>query len=239
VQRLFARQPVSDGAISLSVNASALGSHPAEIQGGPPDLNTGARLDIPLRVRDLPLGLWLGGDWVSVALEAPGAVWRSEWMPVGTLQGLRDEVGWMRVYVDPDFYDRWKNTPVKLSATADLTLYQHVRDTPFPDRGLIEYPETGICGRIDRTSWPSCTTPFLQLTVTLEQAEPAWRDVTPLHQSFAPFPTVVGFRPFDEPLRPHYGNMFHAERLSFDRPVAYIQRRIEAREIRMKDLVRE
>jgi hypothetical protein len=234
VQRLFARQSVSAAAVSLSVNASASGSHPAEMGGDSP----GPRLDIPLRVRGLPPGLWLGGEGVSVTLEAPGAVWRSGRLPADTLQGLRDEVGWIRVPVAPDFYDRWKDTPVKLSASADLVLYQHVRDTPYPDRGLIEFPDTGICGNLERMGWLSCSTPFLQLTVTLEQADP--RDATTLHQSFAPFPTVVGFRPFDEVERLSLlSEPQPAWHLSFDRPVTYIQRRIEAREIRMKDLVRE
>lgn len=234
VQRLFARQYVSYAAVSLSIDASATGSHPPQVQGEWTDPRRDTRLDIPVRVRNVPPGLFIGADWVSVTVEAPGAVWHSKWLPAGTLQGLRDQTGWMRVHVDPDFYHRWKATPVKLSAVADLTLYQHVHDALRED-GLVEYPDTGICGNLDRRHAFSCSSPFLQLTVTLEQGEGPSRQAIPLHKSFAPFPTQVGFRPFGEDWP--YSQFFAGARVSFDLPVAFVQRRVEATQLRMKDLV--
>ena len=77
----------------------------------------------------------------------------------------------------------------------------------------------------------------LRLAITPEQGLPPSRAETALYKSLAPFPTAVGFRPFDEPLHPQYGIWPRNARLSFDRPVAYIQRHFEARDIRMKDLV--
>jgi len=237
VQRLFSRQAVGDAAVSLSVDASAIGTHPVKTQAGMPAPNPGM-LEIPLRVRDVPPGLWLGGEWVSVTLAAPGERRSSKWLPAQFLQGLRDGVGWILVSPDPDFYDRWKGTPVKLSATADLILYQHVRDVEAFQRTWISDGEAGYCGSIGGTGQLLCASPFLQLAITLEQGSPPLHAETSLYKSLAPFPTGVGFRPFDEPQHPQYGGAWPPNaRLSFDRPVAYIQRHFEARDIRMKDLV--
>ena len=236
VQQLFARQSVRDAAVSLAVDASAIGTHPVETQAGMPAPNPGM-LEIPLRVRDVPPGLWLGGEWVSVTLEAPGERWNSKWRPAQFMRGLREEVGWILVYPDPDFYGRWKNTPVKLSATADLILYQHIRDEKVSPGTWIGDPETGLRGWFNLGGQLTCTSPFLQTAITLELGPSQSRQEISSHKSFAPFPTAVSFRPFDEPLRWQYSNQFPDGRLSFDRPVAYIQRHIEARDIRMKDLV--
>jgi hypothetical protein len=236
VQRLFSRQAVGDAAVSLSVDASAIGTHPAERQASMPAPNPGM-LEIPLRVRDLPPGLWLGGEWVSVTLEAPGERWSSKWLPAQFLRGLRDQVGWILVYPDPDFYDRWKNTPVKLSATADLILYQHIRDEEVSPGTWIADPETGLRGWFNLGGQLACTSPFLQTAITLELGPSQSRQEISSQRSFAPFPTAVSFRPFDEPLRWRYIDPLPKARLSLDRPVAYIQRHFEAREIRMKDLV--
>jgi hypothetical protein len=151
VQRLFSRQAVGDAAVSLSVDASAVGTHPAKFLGWPPGPGV---LDIPLRVVDLPPGLRLGGDWISVTLETPGAVWRSGWLTSESFRSSSEGMVWMRFSVDRDFYDRWKEVPVKLSATADLTLYRHVRDVPLD--GLVSEPDGGLCGHIDRTGQLSC-----------------------------------------------------------------------------------
>jgi hypothetical protein len=236
VQRLFSKQPVSDTAVSLTVNASAIGTHPAEIQGGMPAPNPGM-LEIPLRVRDVPPGLWLGGEWVLVTLEAPGEPWSSKWLPAQFLRGLRDEAGWILVYPDPDFYDRWKGSPVKLSVTADLILYQHVRDVVVSPVGSVADSETGLRGWFNRASQIGRLSPFLQLAITQEKGESPSRQEISLHRSFASFPTAVGFRPFDEPLLWQYTDSLPNARLSFDRPVAYIQRHFEARDIRMKEFV--
>ena len=236
VQRLFSRQAVGDAAVSLSVDASAIGTHPAEIQGGIAYANLGARPDIPLRVAGLPPGFRLGGEWVSVTLEGPGTVWHSGWVVSQIFRGSSDGTAWIRFSVGPDVYDRWKDTPVKFSATADLTLYQHVRDVGV-FQGTFD-GDTGYCGSLGGGGPLLCASPFLRLAITLEQA-PLSRAETSLYKSLAPFPTSVGFRPFDEPLHPLYGTWPPSTQLSLDRPVAYIQRHFEAGGIRLKDLVRE
>jgi hypothetical protein len=235
VQRLFSRQAVGDAAVSLSVDASAIGTHPAETQAGIAHANLGARPDIPLHVAGLPPGFRLGGEWVSVTVQSPGAVWHSDWLASQIFRGSSDGTAWIRFSVDPDVYDRWKDIPVKLSANADLTLYQHVRDDEV-FQGTFD-DDTGYCGSLGGGGPLLCASPFLQLSITLEQGSPPSRAETALYKSLAPFPTGVGFRPFDEPLHPQYGTWPPDARLSLDRPVAYIQRRFEAREIRMKDLV--
>jgi hypothetical protein len=235
VQRLFSRQAVGAAALSLSVDTSAIGTHPTAIQGGIAYANPGARPDIPLRVAGLPPGFRLGGEWVSVTLEAPGTVWHSGWLASQLFRGSSDGTAWMRFSVDPDVFDRWKAIPVTLSATADLTLYQHVRDVEVFPGTWISDGDTGYCGSIGGVLL--CASPFLRLAITLEQGSPPSRAETALYKSLAPFPTGVGFRPFDEPLHPQYGTWPPNARLSLDRPVAYIQRHFEAREIRMKDLV--
>ena len=239
VQRLFARQTVSAAAISLSIDASAIGTHPAESPGGASFPDNKTRLDIPLRVAGLPPGMRIGADWVSVTMETPGAVWHSGWLASRIFRGTSDGTAWIRFGVDRDFYDRWKDTPVRLSATADLTIYQHVRDVEVCPANPATSPGFGGCEPVGDASLVLGTSPFLQLALTLEEGPSQWRQETTLYKSFAPFPTTVDFRPFDLPPHRLYPNRLPNARLSLDRPVAYIQRHLEAREIRLKDLVRE
>ena len=236
VQRLFARQTVSDAAVSLTVDASASGTHPVKFLGRPPDYDA---LDIPLRVAGLPPGMRIGADWVSVTMETPGAVWHSGWLASRIFRGTSDGTAWIRFGVDRDFYDRWKDTPVRLSATADLTIYQHVRDVEVCPANPATSPGFGGCEPVGDASLVLGTSPFLQLALTLEEGPSQWRQETTLYKSFAPFPTTVDFRPFDLPPHRLYPNRLPNARLSLDRPVAYIQRRVEARGIRLKDLARE
>ena len=237
VQRLFSRQAVGDAAVSLSVDASAIGTHPARIEGGPRVPDGDARLNIPLHVAGLPTGLRIGSDWILVTLTAPGAVWHSGWLASQSFRGASEEMVWMKVPVDPDVYDRWKDKKVALSVTADLTLYQHVRDVEVFQWSWASDGKTTYCGAIGGTDSRSCESPFLQLAITLEHGPPQSRAQTSLFKSFAPFPTAVGFRPFDEPPHPQYLTWPNDARLSLDRPVAYIQRRFEARDIRMKEFI--
>jgi hypothetical protein len=231
VQHLFARQTVSDATVSLTIDTSAIGTHPVKFLGWPTDYGS---LDIPLRVAGLPSGRRVGADWISVTLEGRGTVWHSGWLAAESFRGPSEAVIWMRFYLDRNLYDQWKEGPVKLSATADLTLYEHVRDVPL--NGLTPEPDGGFCGNLDQMNL-SCTSPFVRYAITLEQGPPESREQISLYKSFAPFPTVVGFRPFDGPVRQQYAQPVPSTLLSFDRPVAHIQRQFEAVGIRLGDLM--
>jgi hypothetical protein len=236
VQRIFSLQTIPANAVSLSIDASAVAFRPEPSQVGAASLDPYVQLAIPLRVSKLPSGLRLDGDLISVTLGAPGAVWHSHWVRAGFFHPLSGDTIQVDFGVNRKFYERWKDAPIHLSATANLSLSVHVSDVPYWKGCVVAEPGGSWCGDIDGRGQLMCTSPYLGLALTLQQGDPPRRSEFSLYKPFGPFPTGIGFRPFQSLRSPaDYG----ATRLSFDRPVAYIQRRIEASAIHLRDFAAE
>ncbi len=231
IQRLFSRERIRDSAVRISFDESRAESRLSRLmtRGDDPQ---GVRLEIPVRVDEVPAGAALGVDQSSVSIESARGTWRSGWLHFEALHDLSKGAAWLTVYVDPSFYQA--DAPVQLDGTIDLTLSRHVRTRPVVfERALV--PEFGICtfDTMAQSSELSCFSPFQQVSVDLVQGRRAFPEFS-RNGPYAPFPTSAGFGPLDPCLRLGMGadeNAGYA--LVLARPVAHIQRTFRIGRLRM------
>jgi hypothetical protein len=232
IQRLFSRERIRDSAVRISFDESRAGTHPLTYGTDGTDPQ-GARLEIPVRVDELPPGTAVALDQVSFSLESEHATWRSGWLAFHALHGLSNGEAWLTVWVDPYFYQASLDASVKLDATAGLTLSRPVRTMPVPfERALV--PEFGICTfeTVERSSGLSCFSPFQQVSVELMQRIRALPFAP--NGPYAPFPTSAGFGPLDTCLHIGMGAGQNAGySLAMTRPVAHFEREFHIRGLRM------
>jgi hypothetical protein len=213
---------------------------------GDPD---GVRLEIPLRVDNVPPDARLGADWTSVEIAGPNGAWRSGWLTFRAFHSLSHREAWLTVYVDPEFYEKNQDAPVRLSGTVDFMMYQRVRtmNTPAPADGDTVIPEVGLCtfAPTEASSWAysagqtkevhvpqieaRCYAPFQRLAVIIPDL-----DDEALHGApKAPFPTSASFQALYRTTS--WTVAAHTPSLAFCRPVACAQPSFEARGLRMRD----
>lgn len=247
IQKLFSREAAGDSAVRVSFDDSRAGARPMGYGRGSTDPD-GVRLEIPLRVDNAPPGARMGADWTSVGIEGPNGVWRSGWLAFRAFHNLSQGKAWLTVYVNPEFYERNQDAPVRIYGTVDLTLYRRVRTMTAPERGQVVVPEVGLCrlaraygstwvaaaGQTNQVRVPQihadCYSPHQKLAI----APLGLDDETSVGGPYAPFPTSAGLRPLD---RTNSWTLSEPEAtLAFDRPVAFVQRSFDARGLRMREL---
>ena len=233
IQSLFSRQAIPDSTLRTSYDASRTGAHPTETSRNSNDPE-GVRLEIPLRVEGVPADEPIAVDLTSVAVETPTGAWRSGWLDFQAFHSLSEGKAWLTAFVATEFFERNKDTPVQLSGAVVFTLYRRV-GTLAPQRyGVTVSPEAGLCeprGYIQNSAQlrqATCYSPFSRVAF-----EPQGRtDTLPLGGSYAPFPTSLGFLPFD---RSTWSFRVSYPSDALDLPVAHGQRRFEANGVRLRD----
>jgi hypothetical protein len=228
IQRLFSRERIGNTAVRISLDASRAGARLSRwtTNGDDPQ---GVRLEIPIRVDDVPPGTALALDQISVSLESARRTWRSGWLTFTALHDLSHGEAWLTAYVDPPFYSSAPDAPVQLDATMDLTLSRHVR-TRTVSFGQALIPEIGICTFEDGQYY--CASPFQRVSVKLAPGSPAFPELTTRPEPYAPFPTSAGFRPVDPCLRMGLSAP-GGYSLVTARPVAHLHRSFQIRSLRM------
>jgi hypothetical protein len=246
IQKIFSRHAVGESAVRLSFDESRAGAHPMNYGRSSNDPD-GARLEIPLRVDNVPDGMLLGADWTSVGVEAPNDAWHSGWLTFRAFHSLSQGKAWLTVYVNPGFYERAQDAPVRLYGALDLALYQRVGTIIAPGSGEVIVPEIGLCtfspsfgpwglsegpGPVKHVYVPETRvvseSPFQKLAITPLGLDDELLGGGP----YAPFPVSPGFRPFEDA---HSWTTQAHSVLAFDRPVAFVQRTFQVRGVRMRD----
>jgi hypothetical protein len=236
IQRLFSRERIGDSAVRISFVESLSDMHPSSWTTNSSD-PPGVRLEIPVRLDDIPRGAMLGTDQISVSLNSARGTWRSGWQTFYALHALSNGTAWLTVYVDPNFYNAYPDAAVEIDAALDLTLSRRVR-TISVERGRTVVPEIGICTIeiMPVESRSRCYSPFQRVSFGLAWASPAIPEETSRNGPYAPFPTSAGFRPLDADSLSfgqgyrEYGKLS----LVMDRPVAHVQRNFHVRGLRMR-----
>jgi hypothetical protein len=239
IQELFSREAAGQQVARVSFDESRAGAHPMRYGRSSSDPD-GVRLEIPLRLENIPSGARLSANWTSVGVEGPNGAWRSGWLAFQAFHGAHGEA-WFTVYVDPAFYARNQNGPVRLRGVMDLTLYSHAGSVKTLEKGEVAVPGTGLCAftlaGLNQTSqgpvWQTraaCYAPTQKVAVILPDSDD---DIWIGCPACSPFPTDPGFRPFDSisslTMNPQVAS------LEFYRPVAHIQRSFEARGLHMPE----
>jgi len=128
----------------LSFDTSRAGAHPMRWSRSSNDPD-GVRLEIPLRVDNVPPGERLGAEWTSVVIDGPTGEWRSGWLRFLAFHGLSHGEAWLTVYVDPEFYRRNQDIPVRLYGKVDFMLYRRAGGMMAPRVGEAVAPGVGLC----------------------------------------------------------------------------------------------
>ena len=240
IQRLFSRERIGDSAVRISLDESRAASRLSRwiTRGDDPQ---GVRLEIPLRVDDVPPGAALRIDQTSVSLKSAHGTWRSGPLHFEALHDLSKGAAWLTVYVDPGFYQSSPDAPVQLDGTMELTLSRHVRTMPVAsDQALVL--EIGLCIFATRTRPPyvtRCFSPFQRVSFELALGKPAFPEETSADGPYAPIPVSPGFQALDGcspglgPLEPSAIVLKGEFAIMMARPVAHIQRTFQIRGLRM------
>ncbi len=117
----------------------------------------------PIKVSGIPQGMILRPDALIVTLEAPdGKVWKFDSGPWSRMEG-QGPSNWPRIMVDSAFFEKIRNQPVRLRASAFATLYGNQRQTPIPyDVKRVAVPRAGLCTamRTESITHVTCRYPF-------------------------------------------------------------------------------
>jgi len=130
--------------VRITFDQSRTGTQP-QSWGSSSNDPTGVRLEIPVRVEDVPQGAMVGFDWTSVSIKSARGTWRSGWLAFQALHALSHGAAWLTVYVDPEFYKASSDAAVELDGTLDLTLSRSVLTGPL-ENGQGVVPGVGRCG---------------------------------------------------------------------------------------------
>ncbi|HUP04182.1 MAG TPA: hypothetical protein VMU19_09340 [Bryobacteraceae bacterium] len=231
IQRWFSREPALGEQVRLQVDESRIGKHPLNRLRGSFD-QEGVRLEIPLSA-DVPPGTFLGGSRTSVRIEAPGRTPRS------MLQVSRDfhrasDGAWLTVYVPPDVYQSIQFTPVRFSATVELVLFRPL--AVLSDYDVNPTTKAANVAGLARCQfariWPNCVSPSDRVAITAESGEePLIGSAPPL----SPIPMEMGFQGLARTFAASNDPVAAPGPLSISRPVAYVERSLEARDVRLAD----
>jgi hypothetical protein len=239
IQKLCSRERIRDTAVRVSFDQSRAGTQPLRWgrSGNDP---TGVRLEIPVRVDDVPRGAMVGFDWNSVSIKSARGTWRSGWLAFQALHDLSQGDAWLTVYVDPDFFNASLDAAVELDVTLDLTLSRRLRTMPLESgQGLV--PGIGRCEFAGPAGWYTlrCFSPFQQASIQMVPRSSGLPEQTQQHEAYAPFPTSAGFWPVSPvsstswPNTVEYGTLA----LVIHRPAAHVQRDFQVRGLIMRQFM--
>ena len=212
------------------------------------------RVEVPLNVTALPLGMSAKPEGFSVQLEAPdGTTWHTD-------QGLVSDAGYigqefsLQVTVDGTFYKRVKDEPVRVRGSLYLTIFgnRQTARVPFGDQSVL-VPQVGACaasgGANRRSYFLICSSAFRSPPVlvsyrfmqsTKEGTEDAPAHTQPRPVSYSPFPAEAGIIPVSQDFTFSIARVALSEaRVDTVEPLAYVQRNFEIDNLRLGDFQRD
>jgi hypothetical protein len=111
-----------------------------------PTANGQVQIELPIAVRAVPTTLSYKPDGLIVTIQAPGGdTWRSSGDPSQQLSSSAD-IASLQTNLDPAFYEKIKDQPVKIQATLYLTILGGSTDTSVPiQSGVFPVDKAGVC----------------------------------------------------------------------------------------------
>ena len=160
LQSLFSRPSIDPGSIRISYEPDRISCARALVN---PDQSV--QLSVPLRMTGLPAPLMAILNGVTAEIEGPGgALWRADRRPWTHARGTGELIGF-QASLDPAFYRRVKDQPLRIRGSAYLTLYGNPRraELPLGDQAVfVPTPGVGLCAavRTDRGMHLICRSAF-------------------------------------------------------------------------------
>jgi hypothetical protein len=202
IQSWFSKQRINPQAVRISFDPRRDVAAPGLYVRG-----AGVCIRIPIRVDDVPAGLKVVADWLSV--ESP---WRSGWTGNWAIRWNAPGQAYLAAGVDGGAFERYKNASIHLRGSFDLTL-----TAPGAERSGV--------GRCGYEGWDDtyCLSPL----PALEAGELG------TVKGYAPYPTSPWFGPIQKYSMP----LWRLREAGMDSVVAHIQRSFDLGPLRLADVV--
>lgn len=220
------------------------------------------QINIPLQVTNVPAGMGIITDGISVNIEAPGqAVWRSTskpWRQVNSEAGITS----LQTVVDGSFYRRIRNEAVNIHGQMYLTLSGHSQETSVPiENRPVSVPGGGVClasrqapgvtgfiragGQSGSYSLDSNLKSYILLCRSAFRSPPnfvsvsfenSFSDIFREPISYSPFPAALSLSPVSQYFAfATSSSGIPAATLTVTEPIAFIRREFEISDIRLRD----
>ena len=145
------------------------------------------RLEIPVRVEDVPRGV----EWLSLKLSG-----QLQNVPVdGDLAGSL-----LAVSISREAFDRMRSAPLHLVGAVDLALFERHNTIPTPHERPVTIPGIGACATApddDAKLQITCYSPFPRRALAVEFPGGGRQWIVGRHNLDAPLPATVSFEPLD------------------------------------------
>ena len=188
------------------------------------------RLEVPVRVSNVPARM----EWLSVKLNG-----RLSSVPVdGELSGS-PAAPVLTVVLDRELFDRLKLTPVDLTGSVELALFERRDRLPAPKLQRVAVPGIGSCATEpdpDGKLAITCYSTFPRVSVAVEFPGGGRHWIVGRRSVDAPIPTSVGFQVLERYSSPTpFENRAELEDLHLvtERPAAVIEREFALKSLRL------
>lgn len=188
------------------------------------------RLEVPVRVSNVPARM----EWLSVKLNG-----RLSSVPVdGELSGS-PAAPVLTVFLDRELFDRLKLTPVDLTGSVELALFERRDTLPAPKLQRVAVPGIGSCATEpdpDGKLAITCYSTFPRVSVAVEFPGGGRHWIVGRRSVDAPIPTSVGFQVLERYSSPTpFENRAELEDLHLvtERPAAVIEREFALKSLRL------
>ncbi len=170
------------------------------------------RIDLPLKITELPSGLSAKPEGFSLRLETPdGATWEGGQLPLKYASKSDQEFS-LEAAVDGAFYNKAKGEPLKVRGSLYMTLFGNRQATRVAVGGRsVPVPRVGVCSAdrvINRHNYFLICTSAFRFPAALvfydflrsanDDVAQMWSATQPRAISYSPFPADAGISPVSQ-----------------------------------------
>jgi hypothetical protein len=248
IQSRLSRRPIDQASVRVAFDSANKSVARALIEKG-----GRVWIDLPLQITEIPAGVSLRPDGLTVTIEAPdGNAWRAE-QPPSRYVITTGQVESLQTTVTERFYSKVKDQAVRFRGSLYLTLYgnRRITDIPLQNRPVVT-PGMGLCsasrGAEGQMCFLVCISAFrgrpdLVSIRFVQPGEPASVEAmtySPQHViSYSPFPAEFGI----DPVSPYVTSLPYstiqgppsAARVATLEPLAHIRRDFDIGGLRLSE----
>jgi len=207
IQSWLSKQRVDQSLVHVDFDLGNRWLTRAVIEGG-----ERVRVELPLNITGLPLGMIAKPEGFSVQLQASdGTMWQADQLPLRHTSNMGQEFS-LQATLDGAFYRKVKEAPIKVRGSLYLTLFgnRQTARVPFGDRS-VPVRRVGVCsasGGAKRQSYflicssafrfPSVLVSYSFIQPAKEGVQDVRSSTQPRTISYSPFPAELGISPVSQ-----------------------------------------
>jgi hypothetical protein len=183
--------------IQISLDTQS-GRHSSVAASGSPDV---VRVDIPVRMDGVPVGVDLIQNQMTVWLEGSGnRIWRPADRPDGGFHDVTEGTAWLTLFVDRNAFEWLGPHHATVRGTAGFIAFGRKQILPLPKGQSVVMPRVGVCTDTrDQRGFISlvCYTPNPRASVTIGTTRNRLNWIIPQGLVETSIPTSSGFQPLE------------------------------------------